>query len=258
MKVLDHGYVNLIGTLGTEESIIEAARQSTGGSFRGWDSDARLLEYLYKHRHSTPFEMCELVVDVQAPIFVVREWQRHRTFSFNELSGRYVEMPPVYYAPGKGRMVRQATGNKQSSSSEALRLDIAEKMERDLFREQDAADAAYRDRLDHGLVREVARVNLPLSVYTRMRVKGNLRNWLHFLGLRLADNAQWEIRQYAEAIAAMVAEHWPRTWELFEEYDRYAVRLSRTEAKAWNEWKQSQASQTQTGSEPEPSGTSTS
>lgn len=244
IPVLDHGYVKLIDSCGTEESIIEAARQSTGKGFQGWSKDAQLLEYLYKNKHSSPFEMCDLVIEVHAPLFVLREWQRHRTFSYNEFSARYSEMIPLYYAPGVERIVKQSPTNKQGSGAEPLRIDIAEKFARDFMAEQDEADRQYREKLAHGLVREVARVNVPVSIYSQMRAKGNLRNWLHFLGLRLADNAQWEIRQFAQAVAIIVANKWPRTYALFEEWDLHGVRLSRTEAEEWKKWKASRASAT--------------
>ena len=237
ISVLDHGYVSLVGTMGTDESIIEAARMSTNRGFEGWVRDARLLEYLYRNQHSTPFEMCELAIEVQAPLFVIREWQRHRTFSYNEASARYAKMPDVHYVPDKIRMVKQSSSNHQGSSEEPLRVDMAEDFVNGIRREQEASYSRYETMLEYGLVREVARVNTPVSRYSKMRVKGNLRNWLHFLNLRMRDNAQYEIRVYAHAISDIIAEYWPRTYALFEEYDLHGVRLSRTEAEAWKKSK---------------------
>jgi thymidylate synthase (FAD) len=221
--------------MGHDESIVAAARQSTSGSFVSWESyeghpkgDAGLLDFLYREHHSTPFEMAALIVEVQAPLMVVREWQRHRTFSYNELSGRYTVMPDLHYLPDPSRMQKQSTANKQGSA-EALSPQTALYLQDQFKTEQQRIYLNYGLAMDYGLAREVARLNTPLSRYTRMRVSGNLRNWLHFLQLRLAPNAQWEIRQFAEAVAKIVEYLWPRTWALFEEYDRFGKRYSRTE-----------------------------
>lgn len=243
VPVLDHGYIQYIDHMGKEPSIVEAARQSTDGSFRGWEpyaghpkGDAGFLEFLYRHEHSTPFEMCELLLEVQAPIFVFREWMRHRTFSYNEMSGRYVKMPNLHYVPAKERMVAQSKTNKQGSAEALLDPELGDYLMGRFEEEQAEIYRNYEKALEGGLAREVARVNTPVSRYSRMRVKGNLRNWLHFLKLRMAPNAQYEIRVYANEVAKIVKELWPRSWELFEEYDLYAKKLSRTELKEYNEW----------------------
>jgi thymidylate synthase (FAD) len=244
--VLDNGYVQFVDSMGTEESIIEAARQSTSGGFVSWEpyeghpkGDAGLLSYLYREGHSTPFEMCELLIEVQAPIFVVREWMRHRTLSYNEMSARYVQMPNLHYVPPAERMVAQGKHNKQGSDSTAL-PDVVGSELRSMFQnEQETVYANYEVALLQGLSREVARVNTPVSRYTRMRVKGNLRNWLNFLRQRMAPNAQQEIRAYADVIGAIVKERWPRTWDLFEEWDLYGKKLSRTEYAEYLAWKSS-------------------
>jgi thymidylate synthase ThyX len=122
VNILDHGYVNLVETWGSDERIIEAARMSTDGAFRGWDHDLKLLSYLWKHKHHTPFEMCGLTLEVQAPLFVVREWERHRTQSYNELSGRYTELPDLYYIPSVKRLMngRQSQVNRQGSEGVSM------------------------------------------------------------------------------------------------------------------------------------------
>lgn len=234
--VLDGGYVKLIDWMGNEESIIEAARMSTDGGFVSWEpyenhpkGDQGLLSYLWREGHHTPFEMCELLLEVEAPVFVLREWMRHRSFSYNELSARYTQMPNKHYVPPADRMVRQGVRNKQGSSSEALDPAVAHVLQDCFRREQQAIYEMYEDALNEGLVREVARINTPVSRYSRMRVKGNLRNWMHFLELRTAPNAQAEIRQYAEAISDIVLDLWPRTYVLFEEWNRYGARLSRSQ-----------------------------
>lgn len=243
-KVLDHGYVRVIDKMGSEESIIEAARMSTSGGFVSWDAyeghprgDLGLLSYLWREGHHTPFEMCELLVEVQTPILVAREWMRHRTFSYNELSARYVQMPDLHYLPGKDRMVQQGKHNKQGSSETQLSERIAEGILWSFEQEQGAIYQNYEDVLAEGLSREIARLNTPVSRYTRYRVKGNLRNWLHFLKLRMAPNAQYEIRVYAEAVAEEVKRFWPHTWNLFEEWDLYGQRISKSQAEEYKRLK---------------------
>lgn len=203
---------------GTEESIIEAARMSTGKGFQGWDKDERLLEYLYRHEHMSPFEMCSLIVDVECPIFVARQWMRHRTFSYNELSARYTRLPEKIYQPCAAEIRLQDPVNRQGSLNQELVTPAMEEAER-IFREAaEASLAAYRRLLDLGVAREQARAVMPVGTYTRFRAAANLRNWLHFLRLRLDSHAQAEIREAARQAAAIVRSLWPRTWRLFEEH----------------------------------------
>jgi len=248
IKVLDHGYVKLIDSMGSDEAIIEAARMSTGGSFVSWDpyeghpkGDAGLLSYLYRNQHMTPFEMGDLIVEVQAPIFVVREWMRHRTFSFNEASARYAQMPDLHYLPPNERLVRQDSVNKQAGSQELIHPDAQDLATLFLKSEQEAVYGHYETMLRAGLAREVARINAPVSRYTRFRVKANLRNWLQFLALRLPENAQYEIRVFAEAVAQLVKAKWPRTYALFEEHTLHGKHLSRTECQEYLRWKEQHA-----------------
>lgn len=226
IRVLDHGYLRLIDYMGSEESIIEAARMSTSGSFVSWEpydkhpkGDAGLLEYLYKHRHLSPFEMCEIVFEVQLPIFVAREWMRHRTFSFNEFSGRYSKMLDMHYIPTKERLLL-------ANTNPDVCLDVIY----DFRSEQHTVHEGYEVRLVDNMDRELARINTPLSCYTRMRVKANLRNWLQFLELRLPKNAQWEIRQYAEGVASFIKDIYPRTYLLFEEWTLGAVTVPKSKS----------------------------
>ncbi len=258
IKVLDHGFVRFVDSMGTDGTIIEAARMSTDKGFQGWgpkcsrcglnaeaiisnDSchgelhdfkpgDEKLLEYLYSHAHHTPFEMCELAIEVQAPIFVFREWHRHRTQSFNEMSARYVQMPNLHYLPEVERFAPKQTGNKQESSDKPYfaESDLRLCRENAGF-EQTEVYENYEYMLDQGVPREVARLNTPVSRYSKMRAKTDLRNWLGFLKLRMDKAAQFEIRMYAEAVASIVKALWPRTYALFEEYDLHGVRLSATE-----------------------------
>lgn len=221
ISVLDHGYVKLVESWGSDEAIIEAARMSTQGGFRGWETDAKLLRYLWEHKHSSPFEFAGMVVEVQAPIFMIREWQRHRTQSYSEASARYAPLPDVNYVPSVERLMIKAGGtNKQAGTikgASTLDADSAE-----LFREslQDAyasAEVQYQDALQSGVPKELARLVLPAGRYTRMRASANLRNWLAFLSLRLDPAAQWEIREYAEAVCDLLECEFPLTLALFNE-----------------------------------------
>ena len=211
--VLDHGYVRLIETWGSDERIVEAARMSTGGGFRGWPQDEKLLRYLWDHKHASPFEMAGLIVEVRAPLMVFREWHRHRTQSFNELSARYVAMPDDDYTPTLDRVLAsQSTTNRQAQGSgAALTESDAHAWLDELGALYDHAQKVYASGLRAGVAREVARLAVPVARYSVMRASANLRNWLAFLSLRQDDAAQWEIRQYAHAVAALVAEHFPRT-----------------------------------------------
>lgn len=242
IEVLDHGYVEFVEAWGTghdgkhscndgsgddyEVGLIEAARQSTQGSFRGWDQDAKLLKYLHDHKHATPFEFAGMVLEVQAPIFVFREHQRHRTQSYNEMSARYTPLPDLYYRPQQVmtqkriRTAQNAT-NKQAASvgditaNAATASDTASLWLERLENFYRIAEAHYQNALADGIPKELARIVMPVGHYSRMRASANLRNWLAFLTLRLDPAAQWEIRQYAEAVGRCVAEAFPHTWELF-------------------------------------------
>jgi len=224
VNVLDYGYVIRTDAWGSDEAIIEAARMSTNKGFKGWGSpenpgDEKLLRYLWEHDHHTPFEMAGATFEVQAPIFVFRQWHRHRTQSYNEMSARYTELPDLFYQPTVERLMASSQGKKNKQGSEAgIAVEEALLM-RDYYHDS-ALDAFhyYKLLLDHGISKEMARLVLPVSVYSRMRASANLRNWLHFLTLRLDEHAQWEIRQFALAINIILHESFPRTMELFHAY----------------------------------------
>lgn len=224
-EVLDLGYVELVETWGSDERIIEAARMSTGKGFKGWGDaeqpgDERLLAYLYNNKHATPFEMAGFVIEVKAPIFVLREWHRHRTQSYNEMSARYVQLPGDNYMPSIERLMsgaNTATTNKQAQGTGRKLEEVDAKIWLDLIDETFRfSQQVYEFGIKHGIPRELARLAIPVARYSRMRASANLRNWLAFLTLRQAENAQWEIRQYADAVNRIVAEHFPRTWNLFD------------------------------------------
>jgi thymidylate synthase (FAD) len=228
INVLDKGYVKLIDFMGSDESIIEAARMSTGKGFEGWDKDQALLSFLWKHKHTTPFEMCEMAIEVQAPIFVFREWHRHRTQAYNEFSARYSQMPNLHYKPDISRIKKQSAINKQGSGEE-IDPKLAEGFVRELVDEQSSIYETYENMLQQGIAKEVARINTPVSRYSKMRAKTDLLNWLRFLDLRMRPDAQYEIRVFAEAVGKLVKEWVPRTWSLFEETNLYGVHFSQTE-----------------------------
>lgn len=258
--ILDHGYVELIEAWGSDSAVIESARMSTAKGFLGWgpkcrncgqvfseeDStpcpkpspgeplvdcgvgghffdqpgDEKLLRFLLENKHSTPFEMAGAIFEVKAPIFVFREWHRHRTQSYNEMSARYVPLPDENYTPTVERllMVNAGTANKQAAGSgAALAEEDALSWLSDLADVYEHAQRVYERGIAIGVAKEVARLPLPVARYSRMRVSANLRNWLGFLTLRIAPNAQWEIRQFANAVHNHLAEVFPRTLGLFDE-----------------------------------------
>ena len=246
LSVLDHGYVGHIEAWGSDESIIEAARMSTGKGFLGWGpkhtpscasnyihaamrpscdcphdvvGDEKLLAFLYDNRHMTPFEMGGMTIEVQAPIFVFREWHRHRTQSYNEMSARYTPLPDVNYIPSIERLMMNANGaNKQAGTvggAAALTRDNAELFRQSLEQSYANAENLYQWALRSGVPKELARVHLPVGRYSRMRASTNLRNWLQFVTLRSPPNAQWEIRQFSLAVEHLLTDSFPRTMELF-------------------------------------------
>lgn len=224
MKVLDHGYVKPVAVCGSDEEIIEAARMSTSGGFVSWEpyeghpkGDAGLLSYLWKNQHTTPFEFGDMTLEIQAPIFVVREWHRHRTFSYNEASARYAPLPDLNYVPTAERVMRSGGANKQAAGDRPVSNVDAAEFCCSLQEFYKQAEELYTDALSAGVPRELARACLPVGRYTRMRAKANLLNWIKFIRLREADNAQWEIQEYARACKYYLADAFPRTLALYEE-----------------------------------------
>lgn len=224
-SVLDHGQVLLVDHMASDQKVTGAARVSTGKgpeyTSKGAEADERLIRYLMVHRHGTPFEHAVFQFFVKAPIFVAREWQRHRIASYNEQSGRYSEFQPEFYVPGHVRTPDPA--NKQSS----VRVEVTEGADtRDaLFLMGDQMGDnfdLYGRLLRLGMAREMARIVLPLSLYTSFWFTVNARSLLNFLALRNHDAAQWEIRQYAEIIEAMFAEVMPLTHAAFQANGRVA------------------------------------
>lgn len=226
--VLDHGYLELVEAWGSDEQIVAAARMSTAKGFLGWGpkddgsaGDEKLLRYLWEHKHATPFEMAGMVIEVQAPIFVFREWHRHRTQSFNEMSARYVPLPDVNYVPSIERLMLGSDGeNRQAGTvagAQPLTAQAATWFRRQLEASYTNAQSIYEEALTRGVPKELARVHLPVGRYSRMRASANLRNWLAFLALRLDPAAQFEIREYAHTVHALLADAFPRAVALFDE-----------------------------------------
>ena len=254
--VLDHGFVRLVDLMGDDSAVVQAARVSTGGGLSehelvpdastGADGalfctvckghfqpddrhcvkgDRQLIRYLFKHRHTTPLEMCEVKLHVKLPIFVARQWIRHRTANVNEKSGRYSILAAEYYLPGVERIQKQSAVNKQGSG-EGFGREMAMSARLGFDLEGREAHLQYRGRTNAGMAKELARLNLPLSTYTEWYWKIDLHNLLHFLALRLDSHAQYEIRQYAEVIGQVVADWCPMVWEAFNDY--HPMRGART------------------------------
>lgn len=229
IPVLDHGYVRFVESWGrgeaneAEAGIIEAARQSTQGSFRGWETDEKLLGFLFnsKPQHATPFEFAGMVIEVQAPIFVFREWHRHRTQSYNEMSARYAPLPDLNYVPTIERLMAggtHITSNKQAQAAQGaspLTEEMAREFQRRLKVAYAEAQQLYEWALGVGVPKELARADLPVGRYSRMRAQATLRNWLAFLTLRADPGAQWEIRQFANVVGQLIEQQFPHTWQLY-------------------------------------------
>ena len=230
VQIHEHGFIELLDVMASDEDIESAARVS----YTGGDDEERtvgqrrhLIRYLMRHYHTTPFEMAVMKFRVALPIFVERQMIRHRTASTNEFSGRYAEMPDLFFCPTPERIRKQSKLNKQGSADESL--EDPQSWVNGFKFETGESRANYKDRLHFGMAKELSRINLPLSQYTVKVWKMDLHNLLHFLRLRLHPHAQEEIRDYADPIAKMVAQHFPLTWEAFEDYRLHAVTFSRIE-----------------------------
>jgi thymidylate synthase (FAD) len=243
LPVLDHGFVRVVDYMGDDAAIVQAARVSYGRGTKRVNEDRGLIRYLMRHHHTTPFEMCELKLHCKLPIFVARQWIRHRTANVNEYSGRYSILDREFYLPPADALCVQSTGNRQGrgASLEAERAAAVLQLLRDdatrcydHYQEllnEDEAGRTLRPG-EPSLARELARINLTLGFYTQWYWKIDLHNLLHFLLLRGDAHAQEEIRVYAQAISE-VAQRWvPLAWEAFVDYRLEAMTLSRAEGEA--------------------------
>ncbi|MGE5546932.1 MAG: FAD-dependent thymidylate synthase [Solirubrobacterales bacterium] len=238
--VLDHGFVAVKDYMGNDLSILQMARMSYGKGTKGTSDDRALLRYLMRHLHTSPFEGCVIKLHVKLPIFVMRQWVRHRTASLNEYSARYSIMPDEFYMPRPEDLAVQSKDNKQGrgqtltaeQSAEVLRILREEALRNfgtyhQLLNADENGQAIDEDR--DGIARELARIGLPLSTYTQMYWQTNLHNLMHFLRLRADVHAQYEIRIYAEKILELMADWVPVTTEAFRDYQLEAARFSRME-----------------------------
>ncbi len=227
LPCLDHGFVRVVDYMGDDAAVVQAARVSYGKGTRRTREDRGLIRYLMRHRHTTPFEMCELKLHVKLPIFVARQWIRHRTASVNEISGRYSVLDQEFYLPRPQDLAVQSQSNRQGRGQE-LDAEQAAAVLEILRLDAQAAHASYsRLMSDWDLARELARINLGLSTYTQWYWKIDLHNLLHFLSLRMHAHAQREFRVYAETIAQVVEDWVPHSWEAFEDYRLGSFNLSR-------------------------------
>jgi len=205
IEVLDHGLVRLVDHMGSDLSIVRNARVSYDAAWRAGEDegkDKKLINYLMKNRHTTPFECCNFTFEVKAPIFVFRQWHRHRTWSFNEISARYAELPEEFYVPDLGQITTQSTSNKQMRTTEQHPL--AANIRQAIFSASEGAFATYHELIAAGCPRELARSVLPVGTYSHMFATVDLHNLFGFLRLRLHEHAQYEIRVYAEAMLKLV------------------------------------------------------
>lgn len=228
-KCLNAGFVRLVDYMGGDESIVQAARVSYGKGTKSGSEDRILLRYLMRHLHTTPFEMVELKFHIKLPIFVARQWIRHRTANVNELSGRYSIMKDEFYVPDAGAIKKQSARNKQGRSDDEVPAELRQKVLDVLLTDQRYTYEHYAEFLKDDIARELARINLPLSLYTEWYWKIDLHNCLHFLRLRLDKHAQYEIRIFAEAMAEIVKRIAPMAWEAFEDYQLYGEHFSKME-----------------------------
>ncbi|ROL55713.1 FAD-dependent thymidylate synthase [Bacteroidetes/Chlorobi group bacterium Naka2016] len=230
-KCLDKGFVRLVDIMGGDESIVQAARVSYGRGTKTVSEDRNLIRYLMRHRHTSPFEMVEYKFHIKLPIFVARQWIRHRTANVNEYSGRYSVMPDEFYVPSPEDVRTQSKTNKQGRSDEPIPEEIANEFIQDLQETQNLLYEKYNNYLSKEIARELARINLPLSTYTEWYWKIDLHNLFHFLELRLHPTAQYEIREYAKIIAQIVKETCPIAYQAFEDYRLNSVTFSAVELK---------------------------
>ena len=237
IPVLDHGFVRVVDYMGDDGAVVQAARVSYGRGTRQVREDAGLIRYLLRHRHTTPFEMCEIKLHVKLPIFVARQWIRHRTANVNEYSARYSVLDREFYLPAPEQLAAQSTANRQGRGDvlqgdeardvlDVLKADATRAFDHyeAMLNENGAGERLVEDRA--GLARELARINLPLSAYTQWYWKVDLHNLMHFLSLRADPHAQYEIRVYADAMMSVLERWVPATFAAFRDYRLDAAELS--------------------------------
>ncbi len=237
LPVLDHGFVRVIDYMGDDSAIVQAARVSYGKGTKKVNEDQGLINYLMRHRHTTPFEMCEIKFHIKLPIFVARQWIRHRTANVNEYSARYSILDKEFYIPKPEQLASQSISNRQGRG-DILEGKEAEQVMRLLKEDSEQVYEHYEEMLNQdaqgtvldtsrkGLARELARMNLTLNFYTQWYWKVDLHNLLHFLSLRADSHAQYEIREYADVMLDIVKQWVPITYDAFMNYRMHGVHLS--------------------------------
>ena len=240
IKVLDHGFVRLVDYMGSDASIVQAARVSYGKGTKKLSEDRGLIFYLMRHRHTTPFEMCEIKFHIKMPIFVARQWVRHRTANINEYSARYSILSKEFYIPEPQHMAPQSLSNNQGREERTLPREHVDSLlsllRRDSLQCYDtymahmniSEDGVIQDPSKEGLSRELARMNLTLNYYTEMYWKVDLHNLFHFLSLRADPHAQWEIQAFANVMLEICDAWVPLASEAFREYRKEGAALSKT------------------------------
>ena len=237
IPILDHGFIRVVDYMGDDSSIVQSARVSYGKGTKKVSTDSGLIKYLMRHRHSTPFEMCEIKYHVKLPIFVARQWIRHRTANVNEYSARYSILDKEFYLPSKENLAAQSTSNRQGRGKvingkqadnilEMLKKDAEQTYNNYETMLNERYDGTIIDEANQGLARELARMNLTLNTYTQWYWKTDLLNLLNFLSLRADSHAQYEIRAYAQAMTETLKKWVPITFEAFMDYRVGAMELS--------------------------------
>lgn len=217
IPVLDHGFVRYIDHMGSDTRIVEAARISYRSPSKGADADQKLLEYLWKNKHTSPFEMVKVTMNVKLPIFVMRQYVRHRMQNLNEVSARYTELPKEFYTPTVWRV--QDVKNKQGSgAAEEKPTEWHTQLTADLIKHCDASYDLYQSMLDRGVAREMARMVLPVNIYTEIYACWDMKNLLHFITLRDDGHAQSEIQEFGRAIKAVCRKLFPGVIKAYEKY----------------------------------------
>jgi thymidylate synthase (FAD) len=227
--VLDKGFVRLVDYLGGDLRVVQAARVSYGAGTKSYREDSGLIDYLLRNRHTSPFEQVILTFHVKLPIFVARQWVRHRTARLNEISGRYSVMKDDFYVPEPGDIALQSADNKQGRSNELLAPELSTSIRAKLEESQRSAYSDYKSLIEQGIAKEIARINLPLSLYTEFYWQIDLHNLFHFLELRLHKHAQKEIRLYARVLLDIAEKVAPASCASFKRHILEAVTFSSSE-----------------------------
>lgn len=230
-KVLDKGFVRMVDYYGSDQRIVQAARVSYGEGTKTVSQDAALIDYLLRHQHTSPFEQVVFTFHLKMPVFVARQWVRHRTGRMNEVSGRYSIMKDEFYVPESACISRQSKDNKQGRG-EAFQADEAEQFRQAFIDSQSSSYRTYAEMTEKGLAREIARIQLPLALYTEFYWQMDLHNLFHFLKLRLESHAQYEIRMYAEQILEIIRTVCPMATESFLNTVHKAVSFTGEEMEA--------------------------